>query len=318
MAEKIILNHEKITLIMLKHLMLLKDKKAFVSHYSDITSFEELVNGKINENNALYGDADRNINGIFKKKNAVESSDSGIIENKDADDKSDNGSITSGYASDISDSDTNKNKGAIVINDKGVNQNKNAVDSGSNSIKADFYSLLKVRNEPIAHQLVYEVFEQELITAMEGFSKTDNGQHSLYSFYQNFIKTLDEINMHDERTNPRQVTLNMEETHYLPGQITVEGTAMIKLRHELQKLFPPRIARIIAKSIAGELANLHNHGKASGSDLRKWSGLSKSGFSKHLPKLQSMGFIIRQPPRMYVLTEKSKLLLLKAFGVPKK
>ncbi|MEI6489948.1 MAG: MarR family winged helix-turn-helix transcriptional regulator [Bacteroidota bacterium] len=318
MAEKIILNHEKITFIMLKHLMLLKDKKAFVSHFADITSFEELVNGKINENNALDGDADRTINGRIEKKNTVESSDGGIIENNDADDKHDNGSITSKYASDMFDRGGNVNKDTIAINDNGINQNNNAVDSINSSLKADFYSLLKVRNEPIAHQLVYEVFEQELITAMEEFSKTDNGQHSLYSFYQNFIKTLDEINTHDERTNPRQVTLNMEETHYLPGQIAVEGTGMISLRHQLQKLFPPRVARKIAKSMAGELANLHNHGKASGSELRKWSGLSKSGFSKHLPKLQSMGFIIKQPPRKYVLTEKSKLLLLKAFGVLKK
>ncbi len=101
----------------------------------------------------------------------------------------------------------------------------------------------------------------------------------------------------------------------LPHPIEANVANYSKLRDVVMTLFPTRVKHSKYKSITDLMIFLHNNLSATSAEMRKISGLSKPGYAKHYPSLERMGLIRKQPPHKYVLTEKSKEILLGVFGV---
>lgn len=100
----------------------------------------------------------------------------------------------------------------------------------------------------------------------------------------------------------------------LPAQIEVNSTNLVKLTRHLRQFLPATRQDRALSNIARELLFLYNASRVSSHELRQAAGLSKPGFAKHLPKLRRRGFIIRDPPLKYKLTEMSRELIAKVFG----
>jgi len=100
----------------------------------------------------------------------------------------------------------------------------------------------------------------------------------------------------------------------LPAHIEPDSTNVVKLAKYLRSFLPDTRQRDARSSIARELLLLHNASRVTSHELRKAAGLSKPGFAKHLPKLRRRGFIMREPPLKYKLTEMSRDIIAKVFG----
>ena len=165
--------------------------------------------------------------------------------------------------------------------------------------------------------LLYSVFEQGLLNALEDYIKKGEGKTTLYAFYNDFVDAIEERNLAAAKAKDAVVELCLEDTHTLPLQITTAGTSFGKLSIALQGHLPRAFTGDTYKTLAHELLHLHNSGKATSAELRDFGGLSVAGFRKHLTKLVSLGLIKRQAPSNYVLTDKSTHILLELFGIQK-
>ena len=198
---------------------------------------------------------------------------------------------------------TNDVIGSIPENEKGINPILDA--------------LPELSTDDNSNNLLYSVFEQELLSALQQYIKEGNGQNTLYSFYENFLNAISEKNSIAEKLKLAEANLSLEDTHTLPSQITIDNGSISKVRIALREHLPRVSRRDFQRTVARELLFLFNAQKATGAQLRTASGLSKAGYAKHQPLLKKYGFVVYQSPSNYVLTEKSKHLLLKLFGVPK-
>ncbi len=165
--------------------------------------------------------------------------------------------------------------------------------------------------------LLYSVFEKGLIKALEHYINSDAVQNSLYKFYADFEDAVAERNSDASKIKEAMANASLEDTHSLPVAIPLERVFINRLHIALRVHLPRRAGKGVHRTVANELLLLHNAGKATGAELRGFGGLSVAGFAKHLPNLIRNGLVKKQPPSNYVLTDKSKHILLELFGVKK-
>ena len=165
--------------------------------------------------------------------------------------------------------------------------------------------------------LLYSVFEKGLKMALEDYIKNGDGQNSLYRFYTHFEEAVEAQNLATAKIKDDASNVRLEDTHELPAEIPVDTASINKFRGVLRPHLQKRNASSVNATVSRELLLLHNAGKATGAELRGFSGLSEAGFKKHLPNLKRYGLVEKQPPLNYVLTDKVNHILLKLFGVAK-
>jgi hypothetical protein len=183
--------------------------------------------------------------------------------------------------------------------------------------KSCFEALSDINMGTNSDDLLYPIFEQGLIEALNQFIKSGDQQHSLYAFYAEFMKAVAEKNSSDEKARQAAANLPLEQTHILPKHLPVNGVYEAKLKVALGEYLPYNAGWELRKKVAVELLMLYNAQKATSKQLLEFIGVSTLGHSKHLTNLKKYGLIKSEPPLNYVLTEKSKHLLLKTFGTPK-
>ena len=164
---------------------------------------------------------------------------------------------------------------------------------------------------------LHKVFEQRLIEALEQYIKIGNGQNSLYSFYTDFEEAVAQKNEQEMKMKEAAKQIPLEDTHNLPTIIPIDVSSVAKVRNALVGHLPPSANHRQRETVAKELLGLHNAGKATAAQISEFGGLSLTGIAKHLPRMQRADLIKKQPPCNYALTEKSKHILLKTFGIPK-
>jgi hypothetical protein len=164
---------------------------------------------------------------------------------------------------------------------------------------------------------LYADFEQQLSKALKQYITNSDGQNSLYAFYKNFEQSVTEKNRAIALLKESKNNLILEDTHYLPAQIPYNNDTVLSLTSALRPHLLKNVPAHTLSYIVSELLLLHNLGKAKAKELRGLTNQAESGMSKHLLRLQKIGFIKKQPPGNYVLTDKSKHILLETFGIPK-
>jgi len=302
-TEKLSILPEKIIHILLKHLMVLKNENAYQKNYIGIHLFDKGI-GKVADG------ANEFSKGIGKVADGANQFSKGI--GKVAD-----GAIVPGKAV------VKVDDGAIVPGKEAVKVDDGAKLPGKEAVKIDDGAKLpgkeavKINLRENDNVSLYANFEHGLIEALEQYIKTADGQNTLYIYYDDFVDAVAEKNADEERMKDAQKNIRVEDTHILPAEILVDWTSRYKLELALREVLTTRSNADLYETIAHELLQMHNARNVTSAQLRDFSGLSVTGFRKHLTMLQRMGFIKKQPPSNYVLTDLSKHILLKTFGVPK-
>ena len=165
--------------------------------------------------------------------------------------------------------------------------------------------------------LLYSIFEKELLNALEDYIKNGAGRNTLYTFYSDFEDAVNEQNLAAAKIIEATANGKFEDTHSLPLQIINDDYTIARLSVALRKHLPRRVNNSLHHTITTELLFLYNAGKATSAEMRGCGKLSADGFEKHLTKLIEYGFIKKQAPSNYVLTDKSNHILLELFGVVK-
>lgn len=302
-AEKVVIEPEKIIRILLKHLMYLKNEIAYIQNKADL----QLEGNGIVENMVGIKSAPdvipENLVGIKPAPNVIPESMAGI---KSAADVTPENMVGIKSAPDV-----------IPENMVGVKSASEGIPENMLGIKSKIKGISTLNMDTNGGVLLYSVFEQGLIDALDRYIKNGNKQNSLYAFYENFIAAIKQKNEDVIKTKHSIMNLSLEQTHKMPANISLDNASIARLKTALYGVLPKTGNDKMYITVALELAMLHNTGKCSGTRLRNAGGLSVSGFAKHLPKLKSYGLIKKQPPNNYVLTETSKYILLKTFGIPK-
>jgi uncharacterized phage infection (PIP) family protein YhgE/predicted transcriptional regulator len=208
------------------------------------------------------------------------------------------------------------NKG-ITNDDLGINQLIKGKTKDDLGIKHILEALPELKADKIGVDLIYTVFEKGLLNALEQYIKNGDGQTTVYNFYTDFVEAVEERNSDALKIKESAAKARLEDTHILPLQINLERISILKLQDHLKEFMPSRAPNEVYEKVVFEILQLHNAGKATSAELRHFSGLSKAGYMKHLPKLMKFGLIKKQPPSNYVLTEKANNILLELFGIPK-
>jgi hypothetical protein len=302
-AEKLDIAPDKIIHILLKHLMVLKNENAFLKNYASIHSYENSIPEKnIGIKSLLDGIAEKNI-GIKTPLDDTTQNNIGIKSSQDGIPEK-----IIGIKSSLDD---------ILQKNIGIKSPFYGIPENNIGIKPVLEALPALNEGANADILLYSVFEQGLLNALNEYIKTGDGQNTLYNYYTDFVEAVAEKNLAASKIKEAEDNLPIEDTHTLPRQIMANDMALSKLRHALHGHLPRTSKWDLYENIALELLLLHNAGKATGTQLRKSAGLSIGGFAKHLPKLKRSGLIKNLPPSNYVLTSSSTHILLKTFGVPK-
>ncbi len=165
--------------------------------------------------------------------------------------------------------------------------------------------------------LLNSVFEKELIKALEDYIKNGGGRNTLYAFYTDFVDAVEERNSDAEKLKDAAANVRLEDTHELPANIPVDANSINKFGGKLRSSFPRKAEKRVNYTASQELLHLHNAGKATGEELRGFGGLSVAGFKKHLSNLKRFGLKEKLVPSNYLLTDKTKHILLELFGVEK-
>ncbi len=164
---------------------------------------------------------------------------------------------------------------------------------------------------------LYSFFEEALINAIEEYIRNGNGQATLYTFYADFLEAIADKNSLEERPKEAKTILRLEDTHILPMEIPADAVSLIMLSAALNGHLSVSSKQNMYLNIALELLFLHNTGTAKQAQLIKVTGMSTSGFAKHLPKVIQYGLIKALPSKNYALTDKSIYILLELFGIKK-
>ena len=303
-TEKLIIDSEKIIHILLKQLMYLKNENAYIRNKAGLNSLDdEALKNNIGAK-PIINDAFENKIGANSLSN--EASKNNIGANSIINDALEN---KMGANSLYNEASKNNIGAKHLINDAPENK------VGDKSV---FEALPALNGKGNTEIMLYTVFEQGLISALEQYIKTGDGQKTLYNYYAGFVEAVTDKNMEAAKMKEAAKNVILEDTHILPELIQIDVPSLEKLKVALYGHLPRTAMKDLYENVAYELFYLHNFGKATGTELRKSGILSKPGFTKHLTKLKEYGLIKKQPPSNYVLTENSKHILLKLFGVPKK
>jgi len=330
-TEKLTIDPEKIIHILLKHLMYLKNENAYLKNYVAIQSSENsITENNIGINLIMDGISEKNMgintddNGIMKNNKDINPGNNDIMENIMGINPGNNCimenimGINPGNNGIIEKNmDINTGDNGILKKNMGINTNADGIAEDNIGVKSIYKALPDLLEAVNKDGSLYTVFEKGLIDALSQYIKTGDMQNTLYYYYAYFVEAVEEKNLKASKIREAALNVRFEDTHILPGQITVHGPTLAKLKAALYGHLPRTAKRELYKTVARELLFLHNEGKATGPQLRNIAELSVPGFAKHLPKLKRSGLIIKQPPKNYVLTEKSKHILLLTFGIPK-
>ena len=325
------IEERKIIHILLKHLMDLKNETAFLKNKLALNSsdddlpenkvgtknvqngIKEKEDGTNNVNNGIKEKEDGTIhleNGITQKKVGTNNVNNGIKEKEDGTIHLENGI-------------TQKEVGANNVNNgiKEKEEGTHCLTEGIKEIKDGTKSVMDgisiLGTDGNGGTLLYSVFEKGLKMALEDYIKNGDGQNSLYRFYTHFEEAVEAQNLATAKIKDDASNVRLEDTHELPAEIPVDTASINKFRGVLRPHLQKRNASSVNATVSRELLLLHNAGKATGAELRGFSGLSEAGFKKHLPNLKRYGLVEKQPPLNYVLTDKVNHILLKLFGVAK-
>ncbi len=165
--------------------------------------------------------------------------------------------------------------------------------------------------------LLYSIFERQLIIALDQYIKIGGGANTLFYYYSDFVKAVNETNLIASKVKEAVNNLPLEETHVLPAEIPANDDTLTVLELHLRGHLAERSRREVYENVALEILYLHNNGKAKQAQLRKVTGISVSGFAKHIRRLKQYGLIKELPSKNYALSEKSIHILLKIFGIKK-
>ena len=329
--QKLIIIPERIIPILLKHLMVLKNENAYLKNNVALKWLQNDISEK-NIGSKYTGEIipEKNIGltiseeAIPEKKIGSKSSEEAIPEKKIGSKSSEEAIPEKKISSILSEEAiTEKRMGsklseeAIPENNIGLSVSEEAIPEKNIGVKHVFEALANLKVDATTNEQLYSIFEERLLDALNQFIKNGDGQLTLFSFYADFMEAISKKNLADERAKQAIVNLPLEETHILPKALIVDGNAISKIENALRPYLPRTSKWDLYRKIALELLHLHNAGKATTRQLLKFSGLSSTGSTKHLTNLKKYGFIKKQPPNNYVLSDFSKHLLLKLFGVPK-
>ncbi len=316
-AEKLDIVPEKIIHILLKHLMYLKNENAYIKNNVGLqmadTTIAEKSNGVKSAPNAI---AEKS-NGVNSVPNAVPEKSNGVKSAPNAIAEKSNGVNSVPNAIAEKSNGVNSVPNTVPEKGNGVNSVPNTISEIGNGVNSLIEGISTLNIDTNGGVLLYSVFEQGLIDALNQYIKNGNGQNSLYDFYTNFVEAVEQKNTEAAKLKEAILNLLLEDTHFLPLQIAVDNVSLAKLKSALHAYFPLNARGAMYETIARELLLLHNSGKVNGAKLREAGGLSIAGFSKHLPRLKKYVLVKSEPPSNYVLTEKSIHILLKTFGIPK-
>ncbi len=187
-------------------------------------------------------------------------------------------------------------------------------EDGSNHLSE---AMLKKEDGSNRDVWLYTVFEQELIIALGQYINNGNGQNSLYSFYTDFVEAVEQKNEAAIKMKEAEKNLTLEDTHLLPAEITVDKNAISLVGLYLYSHLPHNTNGQLYSKVALEVLYMHNNGKAKQSQLHELTGISVSGFAKHLRRLKQYDLIKELPSKYYALSDKSIHVLLKLYGKPK-
>ena len=301
--EKLNIDERKIIHILLKQLMYQQNEMAYIRNKAELNSSD---NGMPEINDSSKS----SLVGVLKNKDGDKSSFMPVTENKDGD--------KSSFMPVTENKDGSKSSFmAAPKNKDGGKSSFMAAMENKDGDKSSFMAVPENKDGGNYEFWLYPVFEQELKKALEQYIKNGNGQNSLYSFYTDFEDAVEQKNRAALKIKESEKNLTIEDTHILPTQISVDNDTIDELADALQGHLPRTSPSDLYITVARELLHLYNLGKASAKQMRGFAGLSASGISKHLPKLQHANLIKKQPPSNYVLTEKSIHILLETFGIAK-
>ena len=316
-VENLSIEPDKIIPILLKHLMVLKNENAFLKNSAAIHSIE---NGYRKENPDF-----KNVAEVIPGKNLGINNDIIGIPVKDVGTNNDIIGIPrkdDGINNDIT-GIPRKNVGinndiiSIPRKDDGIKNVIMGIPGMDLGIKTVFEALSNIKTDGNGGVLIYSVFEQELLKALEHFINNNDGQHTIYSFYTDFVEAIAKRNSDVAKIREAAISKRLEDTHELPDKISFDGASLSKLEVALRAHLPRNSRKDLCKKVAYEMLHLYNYKKATATELCDLTGYSVAGFAKHLPKLMKFGLIKKQPPSNYVLTEKANNILLELFGIPK-
>ena len=302
-VEKLNIDERKIIHILLKQLMYQQNEMAYIRNKAGLNMYDNSIAGKRDGSKTLS-------EGIAAKRDGSKTLSEGIAEKRDG-----SKTLSEGIAGKRDGSKT-LSEGIVEKRDGSKTLTEGIVGKRDGS-KTLFGGIAGNEGAGNGDVWLYTVFEQELIEALEQYIKNGNGQNSLYGFYTDFEDAVEQENAAATKLKETEKDLKLENTHVLPTEIMVDNEAVWMLTNTLRAYVPKSSNRDSYKNIANELLLLHNIGKATATQLREAAAMSVGGIAKHLPKLQRAGFIKKQPPGNYALTEKSKHILLETFGVAK-
>ena len=286
-AEKLNIDKEKIIHILLKHLMLQRNEIAYIKNNAGINSEDNGIS-KMKEGVSYAPD------GIEKNEVGVSHVPDGIPKNE----------VGVNYVPD-----------GIAKNEIGVSYVPDGIAENKVGVKSVFEALPTLNGGANTDTILYTIFEQQLLKALEQYIKIGDGKNSLYSYYKDFEQAVSEKNMEAEKIKAAERSIPLEETHILPDFITIDVASIQKVKIALRGHLPNAVRRDLYKKVAGEILFLHNARKATGNELREFGVLSILGFRKHLTRLKHYDLIKSTPPNSYVLSETSTHILLKIFGI---
>lgn len=330
-TEKLIILPEKIIQILLKEIMVLKNENAYITNKAGMQLFEmglgddkddsylptKGTSAKDGGSNLLLKTMEEKLDGdLLLSKPILQEDDGSKLLPKAIPEKED-GSKLQLEAIGSKPVGSQLQSEAILPKEEGSYLSDKGIPPEGDGSKLLPKAIPGEKDAPNDGVWLYKVFKDGLMEALEQSTKNKEGQIALYNYYINFKAAVAEKN--EDAVKKREAALNipLEETHSLPKEIPINEITINHLADDLSYYFPKNALWDMKKKVAIELLVLHNVGVGTGLQLRVHSGLSEGGFAKHLPRLQERGLIKKQPPKSYVLTDLSKHILLKTFGVPK-
>src|ERR1017187_2666097 len=175
--EKLEIEPDKIIHILLKHLMHLKNKIAFLENDAALNSFENDIQEKNLGKNQLQEGIPNVDLGINQLKKSITKDDLGINQLKKGITKDDLG--------------INQFTKGITKDDLGINQFIKGITKDDLGIKHILEALPELKADKIGVDLIYTVFEKGLLNALEQYIKNGDGQTTVYNFYTDFVEAVE-------------------------------------------------------------------------------------------------------------------------------
>ncbi len=329
--EKLEIEPDKIIHILLKHLMDLKNENAFLKNYANLHSSENgIPRNRLGINNVPDGIPKNRVGiknvlkGIPKNRVGIKNVPEAIPKNRVGIKHVPEGIPKNRVGIKYTFNVIPKNRVGINNVTEDIPKNRvgikyifNGIPEDRVGIKYISEALSNSSSDTNRNSLLHSVFEEELIKAMDEYLKNGDGQTTLFTFYSDFVDAVAEQNSADSKAKDAAANLRLEDTHFVPSDISHKNESYDKLESGLKRHLPRYAGKGIHRTVAIELLQIQRTGKATGTELRDCSGLSVAGFAKHLPKLIAYNLIKKQAPLNYVLTDYAQHILLELFGVPK-